>query len=249
MKQTIIFAAVILSLTSFFGCAQQTGEESAQAETAAPAAAPAMPGSHTGTVLETMDAGTYTYVRVDVGGEEIWAAGPATAIEVGSEVTVPVGMAMENFHSDTLDRDFPLIYFVEALLPASAAPAGQQMPEGHPVVQTGSSDVSFEGIAVADGGVTVAELYARKADLGGTQVSLRGRVVKVNLGIMGKNWLHVQDGTGDTADGSNDITVTTDAVAQVGDTVLVSGTLTVDKDFGAGYRYNAIVEEATVTVE
>jgi len=32
-----------------------------------------------------------------------------------------------------------------------------------------------------------------------------------------------------------------------GDVITVSGILYTDKDFGAGYRYNVIVEEATIT--
>jgi hypothetical protein len=64
---------------------------------------------------------------------------------------------------------------------------------------------------------------------------------------MGKNWLHVQDGTGKP--GSNDLMVTSKAAAKVGDTVLVKGVVTLDKDFGAGYRYDVILDDAEVTVE
>jgi hypothetical protein len=64
---------------------------------------------------------------------------------------------------------------------------------------------------------------------------------------MGKNWIHLQDGTGDN--GSNDLTVTTDSTVNVGDTVLVSGVLNTDKDFGYGYQYAVIVEDAKITVE
>ena len=64
---------------------------------------------------------------------------------------------------------------------------------------------------------------------------------------MGKNWIHIQDGTGDA--GANDLTVTTDVTANSGDTVLISGTLSLDKDFGYGYAYGVIVEDAEVTVE
>jgi hypothetical protein len=254
LKNSIFSSVAILSIVIVAGCAQQPAEQSSDSSAAQTSEAPAMmPGGHTGTVLETMNAGTYTYVRLDLGEEEIWAAGPATTIEVGAEVTIPPGMAMENFHSDSLDREFPVIYFVEAIWPAGAAPAAQpQMPAGHPTIEKPSAEaaeVDLGGIQPAAGGVTVAGLYESKESLAGQQVTLRGKVVKVNLGIMGKNWIHVQDGSGDAAAGSNDITVTTDGVAEVGDTVLVSGTLTVDKDFGAGYRYAAIIEDATVKVE
>jgi hypothetical protein len=91
---------------------------------------------------------------------------------------------------------------------------------------------------------TVAALYAEKAKLGGHQVQLHGKVVKVNNAIMNRNFLHLQDGTG--KQGSNDLTVTSQDTAEVGDEVVVTGTLTVDKDFGAGYTYPVLLEQASV---
>jgi len=140
--------------------------------------------------------------------------------------------------------------------PAAVAPAPPQapaqseastpgMPAGHPAPTATAGEVS--GIATAEGGKTVAEIFAAKTELAGQEILLRGKVVKFNGGIMGKNWLHVQDGTG--AAGTNDLTVTTDAPAKVGDTVLIKGKLATDKDFGSGYKYAVIVEEAAVTVE
>ena len=76
---------------------------------------------------------------------------------------------------------------------------------------------------------------------------MRGKVVKFTPEIMGKNWIHLQDGTG--AAGTSDLTVTTSASAKTGDTVTVKGILVVDKDFGYGYAYDVIIEDAEVTVE
>jgi hypothetical protein len=134
----------------------------------------------------------------------------------------------------------------------AAAPAEQQagMPAGqpHPMPAAPAADVDLTGIAKADGGKTVAEVYGEKAALTGQPVTVRGKVVKTNANIMGKNWLHVRDGSG--ADGTNDLTVTTAGnVPNVGDLVVVTGTVAVDKDFGMGYQYPVLVEEATIVVE
>jgi len=130
---------------------------------------------------------------------------------------------------------------------APAMAAQPQVPAEHPAQQPGAA-VDLSGIARAEGGKTVAEVYGEKDALAGQKVSVRGKVVKVNSGIMGKNWLHVRDGSG--SDGTNDLTVTTTgALPTVGDTVVVSGTVATDRDFGAGYSYDVIVEEAAVTVE
>ena len=136
----------------------------------------------------------------------------------------------------------------------AAAPAEQQagMPAGqpHPMPAAPAADVDLTGIAKAEGGKTVAEVYGEKAALTGQPVTVRGKVVKTNAAIMGKNWVHVRDGSGE--EGSNDLTVTTAtgaALPNVGDVVVVVGTVAVDKDFGMGYQYPVLVEEATITVE
>ena len=126
----------------------------------------------------------------------------------------------------------------------SAAPA-----EAHPVpTAADSAEVDLSGIVKAEGGKTVAEVFAERDQLAGTPVIVRGKIVKTNAGIMERNWLHVQDGTGEA--GSNDLTVTTTAaVPPVGTTVLVSGQVTTNKDFGLGYQYDVLLEDAEITVE
>ena len=131
--------------------------------------------------------------------------------------------------------------------PAAVAPA---MPADHPAAKP-IAEVDLAGIAKAEGGKTVAEVFVEKDQLSGQKVTVRGKVVKTNSGIMGKDWVHVRDGSG--ADGSNDLTVTSNAGAaalpQVGDLVLVTGTVALNRDFGMGYQYPLIVEDAEVKAE
>jgi len=130
-----------------------------------------------------------------------------------------------------------------------AAPATEAAAAPHPMPAAApATDVDLTGIAKADGGKTIAEVYADKDQLGDTPVIVRGKVVKTNAEIMGKNWLHIRDGSG--AEGSNDLTVTTAGeLPKVGDTVLVTGKVSLNKDFGMGYQYPVIMEDAEVTVE
>ncbi|MBW2184028.1 MAG: hypothetical protein JRF49_09225, partial [Deltaproteobacteria bacterium] len=107
--------------------------------------------------------------------------------------------------------------------------------------------VDFQEIIKPKLSKTVSELYAQKNDLAGKEVVVRGKVVKFSKNIMGKNWIHVQDGTGDI--GSNDLTITTTAVAKIGDIILVRGRIAINKDFGFGYKYDIIIEDANVTFE
>jgi hypothetical protein len=93
---------------------------------------------------------------------------------------------------------------------------------------------------------TVSETYEKAGKLDKKTVVVRGKVVKVSKGIMGKNWVHLRDGSGDPGKGTNNLVVTTKDAPKVGDVVTAKGTLYKDKDFGSGYKYQVIVEEATV---
>jgi hypothetical protein len=122
------------------------------------------------------------------------------------------------------------------------------MPEDHPPPAADKADVDLSGIAKADGGKTVEEVYKEKDTLANGKVVVRGKVVKVNPSIMGKNWLHVRDGSG--GDGTNDLTVTTaGTLPEVGEVVVVTGTVVLDQDFGMGYQYPVIVQDAEITIE
>jgi hypothetical protein len=158
---------------------------------------------------------------------------------------------MKNFNSKELKRTFETIYFVQGLSKSPvAAPAtaggmggamGGAMASGH----TGKpSDAMKEGISVtpAENGLSIAKLFADRANFGGKTIKMKGQVVKVNEEVMGKNWIHIQDGT---KDGENfDLTITTLDKVKVDDVVTFEGTITLKKDFGAGYFYEVIMEDA-----
>ncbi len=91
---------------------------------------------------------------------------------------------------------------------------------------------------------TVEEVFAQKSELAGKRIHIVGKVVKVNNGIMGKNFLHIQDGTG--AQGASDITITSQQTAKIGDKIEVEAAVVVNRDFGMGYSYDVILEEATI---
>ena len=253
MKSSLFkLASVVLSASLLFinsGCTE-SGQDAAPAVADNPAlAAPVPEGMVRGAVLETMDAGGYTYVQLDLGEEQRWYAGPVTAVAVGDVVQTGNGMSMGPFTSKALNRSFDDLYFV-GMLGNLSAPT---MPAGHPTTpaQTAEAAATMTDVSVeaVEGGQDIASVYANKDSLAGQQVSLRGKVVKYNSGILGWNFLHIQDGSGDVADGSNDLTVTSHAETAVGDTVVVSGTVILDKDFGAGYSFPVLLEDASIVVE
>ena len=226
---------------------------------ATPAAAPARsassPASITGAVAETMNAGGYTYMRLQDGTRDVWIAARELEVKVGERMTAPLEMPMENFHSNTLNRNFPLVYFVtqvaregEAL---QAPPAQDSAPalmgsHGQAAEARPEPAAHVEPVPPPPGGLSIADVWTKRTALAGKTVAVRGTVVKYNGGIMNRNWLHLQDGSGTAAAATNDLTVTTDAQVKVGDVVTAKGVLGIGKDFGAGYTYQAILEQATV---
>ena len=98
-------------------------------------------------------------------------------------------------------------------------------------------------------GQNIAYVYANKDALAGQEISLRGKVVKLNENILGTNFIHIQDGSGDAAERTHDLTITSQKTADVGEIVVVTGTVILDKDFGAGYSFPILLEEASISTE
>jgi hypothetical protein len=213
----------------------------------APSATNTAPQGETvkGRILERLDASPYTYFRLQVGSQELWAAVPENGKQVGQDVTLANPTEMTNFASKTLKRTFPTILFATLAGEAAAGASTANIAARHPGAGKGP-DVGDEKTPKASGADarTVAEAFAQRESLKEKPVLIQGRVVKFNPGILGRNWIHLRDGSGSAAQGDNDITVTTEDAAAIGDVVTIRGTLRLDKDFGAGYRYPVIIEDA-----
>lgn len=267
-------ALVVLIALAVTACKKSDAPSAAPAPaTVAPGAPAAGASVVKGKIVEKIDAAPYSYLKLSTPGGEVWAAVPQTTVAVGGEVVIENPMAMDGFESKTLNRKFDKILFgtlggqggAAAAAPAGMPPAG--MPPGtmpppppggmpppgmaaqHAAAGAGPTDVADVKVPKATGAnaKTVSEIYGQKAELKEKKVTVRGKVVKANSGIMGKNWFHVRDGSGTQAKGDNDITITSDGQAAVGDVVVIVGVVRVDKDFGAGYAYPVIIEEATLS--
>ena len=220
-------------------------------------AAPDAAGAISGKVVETMNAASYTYVLIDTGAKKSWVAAPQFAVKVGDSAAIADAMPMKNYQSKTLNRTFDVVYFTGNIsvngAPAAPsttapipAPSTAALPPGQRTMPAKTAP-DLTGIKRAENGQTVAEVITGKTKFAGRPIAIRARVVKYNAQILGKNWLHIRDGSG--GEGTNDLTVTTAGTAKVGDLVLVTGVLATNRDFGSGYQYPLIVEGANVVVE
>ncbi len=260
MKKSIsvsltIFLCLLFTILCLQGCQNKTKREEAPSSKAKTVhQAPEKPtdtGYIYGKVKETMNSGGYTYMLLEFEGKDFWVAVPEMKVAVGEEVMLLPGDTMRNFHSNSLNRTFDTIIFSQG--PASGqemgsnSPAGQTMEKAH----SGSPRLAKRDIHVTPAhgrnAITVEKAYKMAKELDGKEVIIKAQVVKVSKNILGKNWIHVQDGTGSVKGKDFDLTVTTHSAPQVGAIVLIKGTLHTNKDIGAGYFYPVIIEDANIT--
>ena len=192
-------------------------------------------------VIDAIPAGGYTYVQALEKGDTIWMAMGQKGIEKGRTYYYVTAMEMKNFPSKELDRTFETIYFLDNLLDNPREPLPGELHTQSQSLQSHSAPVVAE-IAAEEGVTSIADLYEKRDELAGKKVTVKGQVTKVNIGIMDRNWIHIQDGTG--GKGDSDLTITTNAAPKVGEIVKFTGTVAIDKDFTMGYKYEVLVEDA-----
>ncbi|MCB0731192.1 MAG: DNA-binding protein [Ignavibacteriae bacterium] len=241
MKKLILLTSVLLIL--MIGCSSENKETKKE-----------MPeGTRKIEVVEHMNGGGYTFIKGNENGNEIWLAVREMPVENGDVYYFKDAMVMSNFESKSLNRTFESILFVGDIsktFESQNNAQGTEMPqmansaEGHTKPQVEASNVN---VTPLEDGMTVEVINKDKKALFGKKVKIRGVVTKYNSGIMGKNWIHLQDGT--SYENSVDITVTSDQPTKLGATIVIEGTVAIDKDFGSGYFYDVIIENATITEE
>ncbi|MEA3224968.1 MAG: hypothetical protein U9Q07_03395 [Planctomycetota bacterium] len=245
LKLTIISLLMTLLL---FSCRQEEEEEPqeqpvqqsqhVQSQTQAPAGA----NMHTAVVQEVLQATSYTYLNLKENDRDFWIAISKREIKAGETVSFAGGLEMKNFESKELQRTFESIYFVDGISGGHQSPPAGHGSPGAPHQMKPTLEKKEISIEPAEGGITIGELLANRGSYAGKTVRIKGQVTKVNRAIMGKNWVHLQDGTSDS--GKFDLTITTQEQANVGEVVTFEGTIVLNKDFGAGYVYEVIIEEA-----
>jgi len=194
-------------------------------------------------VVEVIQGSSYTYIKAKENMGEKWMAITKQEVQTGTVYYYDEALPMNNFHSKEIDRTFEEIYFVNSI---STTPIGQpkinalQNHSGKVETQQNSA-IKLEK---QTGEITIAQIFANRNDYSGKEVEIRGIVVKVNEQVMGKNWIHIQDGTNDK--GNFDLTITSTELPALNDEVTVKGNIILNEDFGYGYSYEVIMEDAAV---
>ena len=229
--------ALCLVVTAPFATTSWAGD---QAAATLPAATATAANVVTGEVLEVKDVDGYTYLRLKTKDGETWAAVSTRAIKPGAKVTLENVMVMKNFESKSLKKTFPTILF------GNLAGNSKDSVSPHSGATKAVADTAPISVPKANGANarTVAEIITKATELKDKPVRVSGKVVKYNPEVMGKNWVHLRDGTGAAADNSNDLLVTTKDQVKIGDIVTVTGVVRTNKDFGSGYAYKVLIEDA-----
>lgn len=198
---------------------------------------------HEVTIEEVVHAAGYTYLLVSEGKKEQWLAVPAMDVNPGTTYYYQGGLEMTDFKSRELDRIFKSVIFLEqiSLEPPSPSEDVSLSTSHSTILPDDKLDISVE---VANNGITIAELVSGKQVYEGKTVRIRGQVTKFNTNIMDKNWIHLQDGT--EHDGKFDLTITSDSSVETGQILTFEGIISLDKDFGFGYFYEIIMDEAKI---
>lgn len=237
MKNTFLLFICILSL-SMISCTSKNK----------PASAEEIKSSHKVIVVEVVQANAYTYLLVAEDGREQWIAVSKMEAQFGETYYYNDFLEMVNFKSKDLDRIFESVYFIQTISKEPLiTPKNAQVPANHMGQDKMKTTVRAEGIRleVPEGAITIAELYEKPKAFEGEKISIKGKVVKANFAIMNKNWFHLQDGT--SANGSYDLTITSiEEDVKVGDVFTFEGVIVLDKDFGSGYSYDVLMEEAVI---
>jgi len=210
--------------------------------------APPQTAAIKGKVLEVKDVDSYTYLLLKTKDGETWAAVAKTPVKKGADVTIENAMVMNNFESKSLKKTFDRIVFgTLGGAGASAAAAGGDMAAAHSGVAR-AADAKDVKVPKASGpdARTVAEIVTQRAELKDKTIVVRGKVVRYTAEVLGKNWIHLRDGSGSASDNTHDVLVTTKDQARIGDVVVAKGVVHTDRDLGSGYSYKVLIEEATL---
>ena len=230
MKSFLVIMAILVAFT---GCVKKNKVPTAPT--------PANSSAHQVKVEEVIQTSNYTYLKVSENNKELWMAVNHQEAASGEVYYYEQALEMKNFNSKELKRTFESILFVQGLSKEPIAAAAQN-PQAMKPVKNAAAKKEGVTVAPAESGLTIAKLYADRSKFGGKKIKMKGQVVKMNEGVMGKNWIHIQDGTADSE--NFDLTVTTLDNVKMDQIVTFEGTISLKKDFGYGYFYELIMEDA-----
>lgn len=235
MKKNMRYYVIIFSALLLFSCKEKSNYSKINSQQKATTS-----NTHK-IIIDGMRAGgNYTYINVTENGNQYWMAIPKTDVKIGGTYFYDGGMVMKDFVSEHLDKTFDYITFADGIR-VTEEEVKQDVTDEHAHSNTENPETVVVNIKQPKGGTSLESLFSKKESFEKKLITVRGKIVKVNNGILDKNWIHIIDGT--EFENKKDLTVTTLEVLKVGDTVTFKGTIALNKDFGYGYIYDILLED------
>ena len=199
---------------------------------------------HTVRVNEILETSKYIYLNVNENDEHFWIATLKKEIIVGETYFYKGGLLKTNFESKELNKKFELIYLVSNLVPEKHGNNSDIINNSNSNTELSkkNQDASNNNKIEVKGSIAIAELIKNHKKYEGKTIQISGKCVKINPNIMGINWIHIKDGTKD----DYDLVITSDVFIKEGSIVTMKAVVTLNKDFGAGYKYDLILEEGII---
>ena len=204
---------------------------------------------HTVVVKEILTASRYLYLYVKEGEEQFWIAVRKTEIKIGGMYYYKRALLKTNFESKENNKVFEKIYLVTSLVPVNH---GNEQGSLKDINMTSAvDDINISDVKTVEksdnitqhkGSVMISELVSNPKKFEGQIIQISGKCVKVNAGIMNRNWIHVKDGSQD----DYDLVITSDIFVPEGTSITMKALVTINKDFGAGYKYDLILENGVL---
>lgn len=203
---------------------------------------------HTVVINEIVPTANYIYLKVSENNKEFWIAVNSTDAKIGETYFYVGGLLKNNFESKALNKVFEELYLVGNLVSSrhgeqtGSVPSNNTQIDNSGDVKPVSSNTAKQNIVRQAGSIKISELVNNVKKYEGKTVQLDGECTKINLGIMGKNWIHLKDGSQD----DYDLVITSDEIVDVGSVLTIKGDVVLNKDFGAGYKYDLILENGII---
>ncbi|NNE26728.1 MAG: hypothetical protein HKN09_07780, partial [Saprospiraceae bacterium] len=186
-------------------------------------------------VVQKLPTEKYVYLEVVEQSDTFWIATRKQDVDINGIYFYREGLLKTRFESKEFNRIFDTIYLVSNIVPSNHGNTGTQ----EQVIKTDAPSQAPVTNRVKEGSILIKDLLEQQEELEGEVVQLTGMCTKVNPNIMGRNWVHLKDGSADDFD----LVITTNQRVMEGETLTMQGVVVLNKDFGAGYRYNLILEE------
>ncbi|SFV71317.1 NrfJ [hydrothermal vent metagenome] len=216
-----------------------------------------------GKILEIKPAMGYKYLKIDENGKTLWVAIANAPVKIGEKIGYDKKTLMKDFKSQSLNQKFEEIYFASEVYLAEEkknfkslksmldlSPSKKDPHAGMGRGMTAEPEEIPSKPFIKKDAYSIEEIHMWRKDLKDQNIRIEATVFKVSHGIMKRDWVHLGDGSGNEKKLTDDLVFTTASTGlKKGDKVIARGKVVVDKDFGYGYFYKVIIEEATFKIK